>query len=126
MTRLTHGVAWLLGAIAVVVGCWYVVVYSLDDYDRGYGRDTWFQLQLYLAVISVGVGLIGYLVAGFIQPRPATGFVVALVAGAAFAGCHLLYTLVMRHVAPDRDTVMLQFAGALVIGALSTFVEKTR
>ena len=126
MTRLTHAVAWLLGAIAVMVGCWYVIVYPLDNYNRGYGRDTWFQLQLYLAGISAIVGLVGYLVAGFVRPRPATGFVVGLIAGAVFAGAHLLFTLVLRRASPDRDTLIPQLAGALVIGALSILVAKPR
>ena len=126
MTRLTQGVAWLLGALAVMVGCWYVVVYPLDNYNRGYGRDTWFQLQLYLAGISALAGLIGYVVAGFIRPRPATGFTGGLLVGAAFAVAQLLYTFALRRASPARDTVIPQLAGALVLGALSILVAKTR
>jgi hypothetical protein len=126
MARLTHGGAWLVGALAVTVGCWYVIVYPLDNYNRGYGRDTWFQLQLYLAGISAIVGLVGYLLAGFIRPRPATGFLAGMVVGAAFAAAQLLFTLALRRASPDRDTVIPQLAGALVIGALSILVAKTR
>ena len=126
MTRLTQAVAWLLGAIAVMGGCWYVIVYPLDNFNRGYGRDTWFQLQLYLAGISAIVGLVGYLVVGFIRARAATGFVAGLVVGAAFAAAQLLFTFALRRASPDRDTVIPQLAGALVIGALSILVAKTR
>ena len=126
MTRLIQGAAWLLGALAVMVGCWYVMVYPLGNYNRGYGRDTWFQLQLYLAGISAVVGLIGYVIAGFIRPRPGTGFATGLLVGAAFATVQLLFTFALRRASPDRDTVIPQLAGAFVIGALSIFVTKTR
>ena len=126
MTRLTLAAAWLLGAIVVTVCWWYTVIYPLDNYNRGYGRDTWFQLQLYLAGISAIIGLVGFVGASFLRPRPGGGFTAGMIAGAAFAICHLLFTLVLRRVSPDRDTVISQFVGALVIGALSIFAGRIR
>ena len=126
MARLTGGVAWLVGALAVTAGCWYVIVYPLNSYNRGYGRDTWFQLQLYIGGISAVLGLVGYLIAGFIRPRPAGGFGTGLLVGAVFAAVQLVFTFALRLPSSDRDTVIPQFVGALVIGALSIFVARTR
>jgi hypothetical protein len=100
---------------------WYVVVYVFDQFDRGYGKDTWFLLNLYLSALSVVIGLVGYVLASFIGPRART-FAFASLAGIAFAVGELLLVFALAHAAPDRDMMAQGLVGALVIGALTVFV----
>ena len=123
MTRFASGAAWFIGAAVLLLGYWAAVVYALDQWDRGYGRDTWFFLQLYLSGIAVVVGLISYVIAGFVRPRPA-GFAATLAAGVVFGVCHLLLAFVLRRVFPDREILVQQFVGAIVLGAASALVAR--
>lgn len=125
MSRLANCAAWLVGAIVPTVGYWYVVVYLLDDFNHGYGRDTWFQLQLYLFALSVLAGLVGYALAALPRTRP-SAFSTALLAGVVFSVGELLLVFVLRRAFPDRDMVAHQITGALVIGAASVLVASAR
>jgi hypothetical protein len=123
MSRFASLTAWVVGATASVATYWYVVVYLFGEFNHGYGRDTWFQLNLYLSMLSVLVGLVGYGVGIIFHPRPRT-FVVACLAGVAFGLCELLFVFALGHAFPDRDMTMQGLVGALVIGALSIFVVR--
>jgi hypothetical protein len=118
MTRLAHLAGWLVGAIASALLVWSVVVYLLDEFDRGYGRDTWFALQLYISALSIVIGFIGYVVVVLFRSAQGT-FAVACVAGVAFGLFQLLFVFVLGRAFPDRDMVAHGLAGTLVIGALS-------
>ena len=125
MHRLATYAAWLVGAIVPPLGFWYAVVYLFDDFDRQYGRDTWFLLHVYIAALATVVGLVGFIVSTFIRPRQMT-IPVALVAGVAFSICHMLAVGALRHWFADRDMFSQQFAAALLLGALSALVATAR
>jgi hypothetical protein len=114
-----------VGAILPAVGYWYVVVYRLGDFNHGYGRDTWFQLQVYVSTLAVIAGVIGYGGASFLRPRPGT-FAAAVLAGVVFTVCELLLVFLLRRAYPDRDVFVHQLVGALFLGAASIFVSVRR
>jgi L-lactate permease len=123
MSRITSLVAWIVGAAGSTVAYWYVVVYLFDEFNHGYGRDAWFQLNVYLSMLAVLVGLIGYAVLTIFRRGPRT-FAAACLSGAAFTVCELLFVFALGRVFPDRDMVIQGLAGALVIGALSIFLAR--
>jgi uncharacterized membrane protein YhdT len=123
MSRIASLAGWVVGASALVAAYWYVVVYLLGEFNHGYGRDTWFQLNLYLSMLSVLVGLVGYGAIAIFRTRP-RAFVTACLAGAAFSVGELLFVFALGRVFPDRDMTMQDLAGALVLGALSIFVVR--
>ena len=125
MPRITHLVAWVLGAALSAFAYWYVVVYILDEFNRGYGRDTWFILNLYLFALSMVSGLIGYFVAALFRPRLQT-FALAFLPGIAFTAGQLLLVFALGRAFPDRDVFGQALVGALVIGVLSIFAMPTR
>ena len=124
MSRIASLVARIVGAAGSTVAHWYVVVYLFDEFDHGYGRDTWFQLNLYLSMLALRVGLVGY-AALTIFRRGLRTFTAGCLAGAAFTVCELLFVFALGRVFPDRDMVIHGLAGALVIGALSIFVARS-
>jgi small-conductance mechanosensitive channel len=118
MSRIVHFAGWLVGAIASALLCWAIVVYALDRFDRGYGRDTWFALQLYLSAIAIAIGLVGYVAVALFRSLH-YAFGIAVLAGIAFMLCQPLFAYVLDRAFPDREMLPHAFAGALVIGALS-------
>jgi len=122
-SRILALVAWILGAALSALAYWFGVVYVLDQFDHGYGRDNWFALNLYLFALSIVSGLIGYGVAALFRPPPRT-FAAACLAGVAFTVCQLFLVSALGRVFPDRDVAGQGLAGALVIGALSTFAVR--
>jgi hypothetical protein len=125
LIRLASYAAWLFGAIVPALGWWAVAVYGFARFDRGYGRDTWFILQVYLSALTAIAGLVGYTIVAFIRSR-STAPLGALFAGVAFGVCALLAVGVLRRIFPDRDPLPQQFVAALVIGAASAFVAGHR
>jgi hypothetical protein len=125
MSRLSHSVAWILGALLPALIHWSAVIYLFEIYSRGYGRDTWFVLQLYLFVLSAVAGVIGFTVAAFLRGRPGT-YAAALLAGVVFAVCQLLLVHVLRRSFPDRDMLSQELVGALLVGAVSVLVAGRR
>lgn len=125
MTRLANLSVWLAGALAAAVSYWAIGVYLFDDWNRGYGRTTWFQLQLYVSAIAAGAGLVGYGIAGAFRPRLGT-LGTAILAGVAFGICDLLVVFAFKQMFPDRETVLQRLVAALVIGAASVLIEKVR
>jgi len=104
-----------------MVAFWYVLIYIFDEFDRGYGQRNWFALNVYLSLLSVVIGLVGYGLAILFWPRHRR-VVAACVAGVIFAVCELALVFAMGWALPDRDTTLEGLAGAIVIGALSAFV----
>ena len=125
MIRLAGYAAWLVGAMMPALGWWAITVYGFDRFDRGYGRDTWFILQVYVSALTSVAGLVGYTIVAFIRSRSTAPFG-ALIAGVAFGICALLAVVALRRIFPDRDPLPQQFAAALVIGAASAFVAGYR
>ena len=121
LPRLAAFASWLLGAAIVSIVWWCVTIYLLAEFNRGYGRDTWFLLQLYVSSLAILAGLVGYALVGVVRPHSAT-FTSALLAGALFGLCQLLFLIVLRRAFPDRDVLVHQLIGALVLGALSTVI----
>jgi len=104
---------------------WYVLVYIFDEFNHGYGRDTWFILNLYLFALSMVSGLVGYFIAALFRARPRT-FAIACLPGVAFTVGQLFLVFALGQAFPDRDVVGQGLAGALVIGALSIFAVPPR
>jgi hypothetical protein len=125
MSRIADLGAWIAGAIVSSTGYWYVVVYLLDEFNHGYGRRNWFQLSLYLSMIAVVVGLVGYAVASGIWRRSSRA-ASAFIAGIAFTAGQLAFGAALRSLFPDSDMALAGLAGALVIGALSTLVARPK
>jgi len=125
MARLVSGALWLVGAVLTATGAWSAVVYLFDQFDRGYGRTTWFQLQLYVSALAIAVGLAGFVVAGFIRPRSGHPLA-ALLAGVVFSFGDLLLLYALVRAFPDRDMLVQRLGAALVIGAITVFVTWPR
>jgi hypothetical protein len=123
VSRLGHLAVWLLGAIVAAVSSWYVMVYLLDDWNRGYGRTTWYQLRLYVSAIAAGAGLVGYGIAGAFRPRVGT-LGTAILAGIAFGICDLLVVFALEQIFPERETVVQRLVVALVLGAASILISR--
>lgn len=125
MSRISSLVAWFVGATASMVVFWYVVVYGFGEFNHGYGQRTWFQLNVYLSMLAVVIGLVGFGATMVLRPRSRT-LAVACGAGIAFAACELAFVFAMGWALPDRDTTGEGLAGALVIGALSALVTSRK
>ena len=125
MSRILHFAGWLIGATVSALLCWTIVVYVFDKFDRGYGRDTWFALQLYLSAIAVVVGLVGYVGVGLLRSLQGS-FGAAVLAGLAFAIWQLSLVYVLGRLFPDRHLLPHAFAGALALNALSALVVRNR
>ena len=123
MTHIANLATWMLGAAGAMLAYWSVVVYLFDQFNHGYGRDTWFLLNLYVSALSIVIGLFGYALASFFWSRPRT-FALACLAGVAFTVGELLLVFALERAFPDRDVLAQAFVGALVIGALSVFVKR--
>ena len=108
-----------------MVAFWYVVIYVFDEFDHGYGQRNWFDLNVYLSLLSVVIGLVGYGLATRFWRRHRS-VAVACITGVAFAACELALVIVMGWAIPDRDTTLEGLVGALVIGALSVLVTPRR
>ena len=121
--RIIALVAWILGAALSALAYWYVVVYVLDQFNHGYGRDNWFVLNLYLFALSIVSGLVGYAIAALFRSRPKT-FAAACLPGVAFTVCQLFLVFALGYMFPNRDVVAQGLAGALAIGALSIFAVR--
>jgi hypothetical protein len=121
MSRIANFLAWIVGATVSAVTYWVIVVYVLDEFNHGYGRLAWFQLSLYLSMISVLVGLAGYAVVASFRQR-SRRVVAAFLVGIAFTVCELAFAFALGWAFPDRDMTILGLVGTLVIGALSAFV----
>jgi hypothetical protein len=122
MWRITGLGAWVSGAAACAVGYWYVAVYLLEQFNHGYGRDTWFAFNIYLCMLAILTGLVGYGAASFSQPRPRTSSVV--VAGVVFMIGQLVFVFILGRAFPDHDLVLHGLVGAVVIGAFSMLVTR--
>jgi len=72
MPRIANLVAWIVGATASGVAYWYVVIYLFDEFNHGYGRDTWFQLNVYIFMLAVLAGLVGYALLTVFRRAPQT------------------------------------------------------
>jgi hypothetical protein len=119
MSLINRFLAWTAGALAYE----YATVYLLDEFDRGYGRLAYFQLSLYIAMISVAAGPVGYAAVARFQPWSGS-VVTTFMAAIAFTVCVHVAALVLAWVAPDRDMTVQGFVAALVIGALSALVGR--
>jgi hypothetical protein len=112
---------WFLAAAASMVAFWYVVIYVFEEFNHGYGQRNWFDLNVYLSLISVVIGLVGYGLAIAFWPRHRS-VAAACITGVAFAACELGLVFAIGWALPDRDTTLGALAGALAIGALSVLV----
>jgi hypothetical protein len=121
MYRITAALSWTLFAAASMVAFWYVLIYIFDEFNHGYGQRNWFDLNVYLSLLSVVIGLVGYGLAIVYRPRHRR-VLAACLAGIVFAACELALVFAMGWGLPDRDTTLEGLAGALVIGALSALV----
>lgn len=121
MSRLVNAVGFLVGALVSTVIYWTVVVYVFDEFNHGYGKDTWFQLQLYVSALGTLAGLAGYVIVGFFRSRP-SGFAIAVVTGTVFTVCRLILALILRRALPDRDIAFQELVGSFIIGAAAMLV----
>ena len=121
MTHIANLAAWLWGAAGAMLAYWYVVIYLFDQFNHGYGRDTWFVLNLYVSALYIAIGLLGCALANYFWARPRT-VAFACLAGIAFSVVEVLLVLALERAFPDRDIIMQGLVGAFVIGALSAFV----
>jgi hypothetical protein len=117
--------AWLLGAAVSAAACWYVLVFGLDEFNRGYGRSGWFALNLYLSGLAAVAGGLGYAVASLLRNAPRS-LARACLAGVVFTGAELALASLMEQAFPDRDLLVPRFVAALALGALSSLVQRGR
>ena len=123
MSRIVNLLVWIAGAALSALGYWCAAVYVFGVFDRGYGQLNWFQLSLYLSMIFMVAGLIGYAAVTVFRQRPRSATSTFL-AGAAFTVCVRIFAFALGLAYPDRDMVIEVLAGALVFGALSAFVDR--
>lgn len=120
MSLVVRLLAWLMAALVAATAYWYVVVYLLDEFDRGYGQSNWFLLQLYLIAIYTPVGLAGYAAFAIVTRENPGGVPGALAAGAAFTlGVRLVAYGIHLSSADLSLPLPLWGVGLLIGGALS-------
>ena len=124
LTKIIQLPVWLVGALISAVGYWYVVVFPLDRFDRGYGQVTWFQLNLYLSAIYTVAGLLGYAAASIFRRRTVS-IVSVLLAGFGFTVCFRVLAFALATAVPDTDTTPQNLGGALVLGVASAWIARS-
>ena len=123
LSRAANLLAWIIGSIVSVAVYQYIAVYLFGAFDHSYGKLASFQLGLILFLALAVAGLVGYAAIASFRQR-SVSLIAAFFAGVVFAVCVCAVGPIVGRAFPYNDMTIPAFAGALLLGALSTFVAR--